>query len=90
MHQEGALDALVENMPKAFEGLVGNLASLKSFDTYLASQLFDIRLPLVAGIMAIILAQGLSTHEEERGELRTILALPISRTKLLFEKWLHW
>ncbi len=88
MHQDGALDALVENMPKAFEGLVGNLASLKSFDTYLASQLFDIRLPLIAGIMAIILAQGLSTHEEERGELRTILSLPISRTKLLIEKWL--
>lgn len=88
MHQDGALDALVENMPKAFEGLVGNLASLKAFDTYLASQLFDIRLPLIAGIMAIILAQGLSTHEEERGELRTILSLPISRTKLLIEKWL--
>ena len=88
MHQDGALDALVENMPKAFEGLIGSLAYLKDFDTYLASQLFDIRMPLIAGIMAIILAQGLSTHEEERGELRTILSLPISRTKLLFEKWL--
>ena len=88
MHQDGALDALVENMPKAFEGLIGNLAYLKEFDTYLASQLFDIRMPLIAGIMAIILAQGLSTHEEERGELRTLLSLPISRTKLLFEKWL--
>lgn len=87
MHQDGALDALTQNMPKAFEGLIGNLAYLKAFDTYLASQLFDIRLPLIAGIMAIILAQGLSTNEERSGELRTVLALPISRTRLLLEKW---
>lgn len=88
MHMDGALDALVENMPKAFEGLIGDLANLKDFSSYIASQLFDIRLPLIAGIMAIILGQGLSTSEEERGELRTVLALPISRTKLLLQKWL--
>ncbi len=88
MHQDGALDALVENMPPAFEGLIGNLANLKTFELYLASQLFDIRLPLIAGIMAIILGQGLSTSEEDRGELRTMVSLPISRTKLLLHKWL--
>lgn len=88
MHMDGAIDALVANMPSAFQGLVGNLADLKEFSTYLASQLFDIRLPLIAGIMAIILGLGLSTAEEERGELRTLLSLPISRIKLLCEKWL--
>lgn len=88
MNQDGALDDLVSNMPKAFEGLIGDLAYLKDFPSYLASQLFDIRLPLIAGIMAIILGQALSTSEEERGELRTLLALPISRTKVLLQKWL--
>lgn len=88
MHMDGAIDALLANMPKAFEGLVGNLADLQNFPSYIASQLFDIRLPLIAGIMAIILGQGLSTAEEERGELRTLLALPISRVKLLLQKWL--
>lgn len=88
MHEDGALDALVENMPKAFEGLVGNLANLNEFSSYLASQLFDIRLSLIAGVMAIILGQGLSTSEEERGGLRTMLAQPIGRTRLLIEKWL--
>lgn len=87
MHKDGSLDALVENMPKAFEGLIGNLAYLKHFDTYLASQLFDIRLPLIAGIMAIILAQGLSTNDERSGQLRTVVSLPISRTQLLLQKW---
>lgn len=88
MSEQGSLDALVENMPKAFEGLIGDLANLQEFPSYIASQLFDIRLPLIAGIMAIILGQSLSTREEERGELRTLLAQPIGRTRLLLEKWL--
>lgn len=88
MHQDGALDSLVENMPPAFEGLIGNLANLKSFDLYLASQMYDIRLPLVAGIMAIVLGLTIGTREEGSGELRTLLALPVSRTKVLVQKWL--
>jgi ABC-2 type transport system permease protein len=82
------LDDLVNNMPPAFKGLIGDLTLLESFDTYMASQLFDIRLPLIGGIMSIILGLALSSAEEETGELRTTLALPISRTKLLLHKWL--
>lgn len=88
MRQDGALDELAKTMPPAFQGLVGNLADLSQFDTYMASQLFDIRLPLLAGIMALILGLGLSVSDEERGELRTLLSLPISRTKLFIQRWL--
>lgn len=82
------LDELVANMPDAMKGLIGDLSLMNSFDTYMGSQLFDIRLPLITGIMAIILGLGLSSTEEESGELRTMLSLPISRTKLAFQKWL--
>lgn len=87
MRPEGGMDALLANMPSAFQGLIGNLSDLREFDTYIASQLFDIRVPLIAGIMAIILGLGLSTREEETGELRTLLSLPISRSKLYWQKW---
>lgn len=86
--QVSGLDELVRSMPPAFKGLVGDLSLLSSFDTYMASQLFDIRLPLIGGIMAIILGLGLSSAEEETGELRTIAALPVSRTKIVLHKWL--
>lgn len=82
------LDELVNNMPEALKGLMGDLGLLQSFDTYLASQLFDIRVPLIAGIMAIILGLGLSVAEEESGELRTMMALPVSRVWFLCQKWL--
>lgn len=87
MHQDGTIDALVANMPEAFKGLVGDLANLSSFHTYLAAQLFDIRMPLIAGVMAIILGLSLSVADEEKGELRTVLSLTVGRTKLLLEKW---
>jgi ABC-2 type transport system permease protein len=87
MHQDGAIDSLLKNMPPAFKGLIGNLGDLSQFDTYIASQLFDIRVPLIAGIMAIILGLGLSVSDEEKGELRTVLSLPLSRTKLFIQKW---
>ncbi len=88
MHQDGAIDSLLANMPPAFKGLIGNLGDLSQFDTYIASQLFDIRVPLIAGIMAIILGLGLSVSDEEKGELRTILSLPVSRSKVFIQKWL--
>lgn len=88
MHQDGAIDALVASMPDAFKGLVGDLSDLSSFDTYLASQLFDIRLTLIVGIMAIILGLSLSVADEEKGELRTMLSLPLSRVSVLLQKWL--
>lgn len=88
MRSDGTIDALVANMPEAFKGLIGNLSDLAAFDTYLASQLFDVRVSLIVGIMAIILGLGLSVADEEKGELRTLLSLPISRTKLLVQKWL--
>ena len=85
--QVSGLGELVKNMPPAFRGLIGDLSLLETFDTYMASQLFDIRLPLIGGIMAIILGLGLSSGEEETGELRTITALPVSRAKIVVHKW---
>lgn len=87
MRTDGLTD-LVKNLPPAFKGLIGDLALLQDFDTYIASQLFDIRVPLIAGVMAIIIGLNLSIAEEETGELRTITALPVGRLSLLAQKWL--
>lgn len=88
MRPEAGMQELLENMPAALQGMVGDMAALNSFDTYLATQLFDIRGSIIAGIMSIILGVSLATKEEESGELRTTLAQPISRTRLYIEKWL--
>jgi ABC-2 type transport system permease protein len=87
-HQDDGLDQLVSKLPKAFQGLVGSLDNLKQLPTYIGSQLFEVRIPIMVSILSIILAIGLSIGEEEKGQLRTLMAMPISRTRILLGKWL--
>jgi len=88
MHVDGSLDALLKNMPAALQGFVGDLGNLKHFSTYLASQMFDVSGQILGGVMVIIVALSLTVAEEDAGQTRTLLSLPISRTSLLLQKWL--
>lgn len=87
-NQDNTMDQLLESMPPALQGLMGSLADLKEIPTYLGSQLFDIRMPIFLSIMAIILSIGLTVGEEDRGQMRTLAAMPISRSRIVFMKWL--
>jgi len=86
-HQDNGIGQLIESLPPAFQGLVGSLDNLKEMSTYLGSQLFDIRMPIFLSIFTIILASGLTTTEEENGQMRTLAAMPISRVGILLAKW---
>jgi len=87
-HQDNGLDSLVKSLPPAFQGLVGNLNNLKELPSYLGSQLFDIRIPIFVSILSIILAVGLTVSEEEKGQIRTLVGLPLSRINIFMSKWL--
>ncbi len=54
----------------------------------MATQLYDIRVPLFLMIMALVIAQSLSIGDEERGDLKAVLATPLSRTRIALERWL--
>lgn len=87
-HQDSGLDQLVKNLPSAFQGLIGNLNDLKELPGYIGSQLFDVRIPIFVSMIAIILSVGLTVSEEEKGQLRMLLAMPLSRPHILLSKWL--
>ena len=84
----GQIDGLLNSLPPALKGLVGNLQDWKELPGYIGSQVFDIRLPIFASILSILLAVGLTVGEEDKGQLRTLIALPISRRKIITAKWL--
>ncbi len=87
-HQDNGLGQLIQSLPPAFKGLVGSLDNLKEVSTYLGSQLFDIRMPIFLSVLTILLATGLTVSEEEKGQLRTLIGLPISRFGIVLQKWL--
>ena len=86
-HQNDALAQLVNNLPPALKGIVGDLNNLKELSSYIGSQLFEIRIPILVSVFAIILSISLSVAEEEKGQLRTLVALPVSRTSTVLAKW---
>lgn len=87
-HQDSGLDQLIKSLPAAFQGLVGDLGNLKELSTYLGSQLFNVRIPIFLSVLTIILTTSLTVSEEEKGQTRTLVALPISRRSIVISKWL--
>lgn len=79
---------IAASMPPQLRGLVGDIESFTHLDSYLASQLYDIRIPLFLMIMATVLAVGVSVGQEEKGVLRTILSSRTSRLSWLIQTWL--
>lgn len=82
------LDSLTQDIPAAMQGFIGQIDNLKQIDTYLATQVFETNLPIVLSVMAILLAVGLTIGEEDKGQLRTLISLPLSRRKIVAGKWL--
>lgn len=83
----GQVDQLMEGLPQGMQGLVGDLQDWRELPGYIGSQIFDIRLPIFISILSILLAVSLTVGEEDKGQLRTLVAMPISRRKIVFAKW---
>ena len=84
----GQIDSILDTIPAALQGLVGNLQDWRELPGYIGSQIFDIRLPIFISILSILLAISLTVTEEDKGELRTLVAQPISRRAIVLGKWL--
>lgn len=84
----GQIDELLASMPPALQGLVGNLQDWRELPGYIGSQVFDIRLPIFLSVLSILLAVSVTVGEEDKGQLRTLLSLPLSRRKVVLAKWL--
>lgn len=84
----GQIDEMLASMPPALQGLIGELQDWHELPNYIASQIFDVRLSIIIAVMAILLAIGLTVAEEDKGQLRTMISLPISRRRIITAKWL--
>jgi ABC-2 type transport system permease protein len=82
------IEQLFSNLPEQLKAFVGDVSTFRNIDGYIGTQLFEIRVPMLTLIMAIVLGIGLSVGEEASGQLDQLLALPLSRPRIVVEKWL--
>jgi len=86
--QGDQLDSLIKSLPPQLQGLVGNVNNFKSIGGYLDGVVFNLRVPLVTVTMAILFGISLTAADEEQGTLSTLLAQPVSRGRVLLEKFM--
>jgi beta-exotoxin I transport system permease protein len=82
------LNKLVENYPEALKAFIafGGELDYTSGAGYLGSELFAFMVPLLLSIAAIGAGARATAAEEEAGTIDLLLANPISRRGLVFEK----
>jgi ABC-2 type transport system permease protein len=82
------LNKLAESYPEAIKGLIsfGGVVDYTSGPGYLGSELFAFMVPLLFLVAAIGAGSRAIGGEEERGTLDLLLALPLSRRRLVVEK----
>ncbi len=77
------LDAYPEPLKKLF-----NLADYTTGAGYLRTEVFSFMAPLLIAIFAIIWGSDLIAGEEERRTIDLLLANPVTRRRMVIEKWL--
>lgn len=81
-------ETIAGKLPDQLKGFIGDPSVFRTLDGFIASQIYDIRMPLLIIIMSLVLAASLTVRDEENGDLRTLLATKLSRERILLEKLL--
>ncbi|MDP2662657.1 MAG: ABC transporter permease subunit [Dehalococcoidia bacterium] len=82
------LNKLMEEMPAALKAMfVGEMSDFTSPAGYLRAELFSFMVPAVFLIFAIGFGSGAIAAEEERGTLDLLLSNPLSRWRVVVEKF---
>lgn len=86
--QGASLSQAIDKMPESMKSLFGMGGDLDPFSPvgYLASQIFSLMLPLLLLVGAIGFGAGLA-GDEEHGLLEMTMGAPISRTRVVIERF---
>jgi ABC-2 type transport system permease protein len=80
------LDAYIQSMPPALRAAFG-IQSLNSIEGFLAAELYAFGWVLLLGLYLAYAAASLVADDVEDGRMDMLLALPVSRSKVLLEKF---
>jgi len=84
----GDMQDYIESMPEAFrKAFMGQSTDFGNAVTYLNGELFSFMTPLFVVIFGIAVAGAQIAGEEENGTLSLLLAYPVSRSRLLLQKY---
>lgn len=80
------LQQMIETAPPGLKVLYGRFADMTTLEGFLAVEGFNMFLPVLFLVYAIITGSALVGGEEERGTLDLLLAYPVPRWRVVMEK----
>ncbi len=83
--QSDILNQQLKELPPSLRSIAGVSDNFNTVAGYYGAQIFGKTMPIIAAILGITLGTSLAA-EEEAGTLQTLLAAPISRTRVLLSK----
>lgn len=84
---QGGFDEALDSLPDQLKGLVGDTANLKTVPGFVSQQIFELRVPMLTIIMAVILYAALLAGDEDEGVLQSLLAQPVKRSVVYWQKF---
>lgn len=82
------IEGIVNSVPDSLKSLIGSVADFTTVAGYIGQQIFGPNIVLLTIIMAVLVCLGVSASEEDDGRLQSLLSLPVSRSKVYFQKWI--
>ena len=79
---------LLSSIPPALASIVGDSTAYNTYVGYIGSAVYGSRAEMIFVPLAIILGLSLSVNEELSGRMYQLLAQPVSRAKIILQKWL--
>ena len=83
--QSDILNQQLKDLPPSMRSIAGISDNFNTVAGYYGAQIFGKTMPIIAAILGISLGTSLAV-EEEAGTLQTLLAAPISRTRVFLSK----
>ncbi len=77
-----------EHAPEGFKALIVSGDFFATPNGFIHAEFFTITMPLITGILAITISTSLLAKEEEAGTMELLLARPVSRVRIIAEKFL--
>jgi ABC-2 type transport system permease protein len=87
VHGNAGFAKLIDAYPEPLKKLF-NLSDYTTGAGYLRAEIFSFMAPLLIAIFAILLGSDLIAGEEERRTIDLLLANPVSRRRVVMQKWL--
>jgi ABC-2 type transport system permease protein len=85
--RDSGLDEIMKTIPPALKSMLGEMSEYGNFPGYVASAVYGLRAQMLFIPLAIILGYSLGVSDEASARLYQLLAQPISRRRVLLEKY---